>query len=1357
MITYIKKKAGIILSSGLRKKRVLCICGLLTCQLLQGVYFRHLGMNEGLSQVSVLTILQDQLGRMWFGTREGISLYDGERMLNFKEWNKEQRDVRINTLLGDECNYLVENTQGDIFFKAAKSMLRYDIETELFHEIAAQVNHITSYDKKIWVSSGNKIYTYDEAGDSLALYLEPQIKEDIQCLHVSANTLWAGTFHGLYAIDKDKHDTRCIIEDIQVFSLFESSQNELWIGTHSKGLIRWNPDGTMRQYAEELSGENHLVSNRIREFAEDKYGDIWFGTFLGLYRHDREADTLQVYQHDYLPGSMSHSSVFAVYFDRQETLWIGTYYGGVNYFNPEKKVFDHYDESPYRNDCLNHPFVGHMAEDREGFIWICTEGGGLNKLDRKRNVFTYYIAGEDNALLQNNLKAIAYDEKRHQLYIGTHFGGLSRYDITRGVFHNYLKDYTGSLSMPYQIVKHIELYNDKVYACSTNGVFTLDPDKDVFEYICQNTEKFHIDSEGYIWITTDTTLSRINLSNTSERKDFPLTDQQIFFKINHFSEDDRGNLFFVTLGSGLFRYDKETETFIRYSSSDGFLLSDYCYNISKIYTGELLITSDKGITFLDPLTLKSEHYKLRDHLPISAITEGCGLLACKDGELFVGGSDGMTSFKRENLRTKRKDYSLYFSDLYINNSRVSPGGNDGILGKAIPYLSSIRLKHDQNNLKLQFASSNYIDIQKNLEYEYRLVGFDKEWITTPVTSIQYMNLSPGKYTLQVREKESSDNAASPKEIIFDIFIVHPWYNTVWARLFYVIFTTALIYFIIRQINSRRELSLSLLQERKEKEQIEKLNQVKLSFFTSISHEFRTPLTLIISQIDSLNQNMNLSPRMSNKISGIRKNAYQMKTMIGELLEFRKLEQNYIALQVAEQNLIPFLEDIYLSCRELANQKMITFTFHSNCKEGILWFDATQLQKVIYNLLTNAFKYTQRGGSVEIFAEETESDMYIKIIDNGIGLSEKDAARVFERFYQVENKFKLTDDNPGTGIGLALSKTIVNLHHGELFVQSEINYGSIFTVQLRKGKKHFERDEKCIIREGVESVDREVISNSKLIPENPVSIEDGMPGREEQKKPYTVLLVEDNEELLQILNDLFAPIYNVILAHNGKEGIECAAEYRPDLIVCDIMMPGMDGIEMCSKIKNNKMLCHIPIVLLTALETVEHKLKGLQQGADDYISKPFHAKLLLTRCNNLIKNRLLIKNQQNSQLDLSGEKLASTSADQQLMNRITEIIEKHINNPDFDINAFASELGMGRSTLFTKMKQLIGMAPNEYIQSQRLKRAAAVLLEQPDLQITEIAEQFGFVSVAYFSRCFKAQFGESPLHFRKKEIPDIEDV
>jgi len=1332
------------------RKTLIIIYALFICISAYSIYFKHIGMGEGLSHISVMSIHQDQLGRMWFGTREGISVYDGEQMTVYKAWPQESLQDHTNVLAGLECDFLSGDANGDVFFRTYGTLTRYDTQKGTFHIVdSTGILTLTSYKGEIWCVKDDSLFVYNPSTQSLDFRLKTNIPT-ITCIHLAGEDIWLGTTTGLYLI-RENQRIECLIEEIDVYRVFKSSSGEVWVGSRMGGLYRIRKDGTIDYFSEFDSSSNKIASDQIRDFVEDKYGNIWFGTFRGLHCYNSFTGQFSVVKREALPGGLTHSSVFSLYIDRQETIWVGTYYGGINYFNPEGDIFSYYVDNQDRDDCLNYPFVGHMVEDKKGNVWICTEGGGLNFLDRKTRKFRHLVSGGKNSIAHNNLKSIAYDEKRNVLYLGTHTGGLSRYDIDQDKFYNFYfegkSDERGN--MPNNIIQDVKIYENKLYVAARNGLFMMDLDTQEFTYLNQYCVSLTFDSKGRMWLARAGELMRFDVENPNNSRTYSLQDYGIRFGITRII-DYRGTLYFGTLGSGLYRLNEQDGTLTQYTETGGYLLSNYCYDIVETRQGSLLITSDKGLTFFHPYREDSRFLKLSVTLPISSIADGCGMLVCRNNEIFIGGSDGLTSFWEDELDKKEKDYSLYFSNLFINNDKVYPDDESKVLSKTLPYTKEIRLAYKQNNLIVGFATTNYVAIQKKNEYEYKLEGFDSEWIPASQTNLYYTNLNPGHYTLLVREKGLPVNTPRLQGISLDIYISQPWYNTIWAWLLYVMTTALVVTFIIRTRNARRELSLSLAKEKEDKERNEELNQAKLRFFTNISHEFRTPLTLIISQIELLFQSSNLSPSVYNKIIKISKNANRMRGLISELLDFRKFEQNYVSLRVSEQNLVPFLKDISLSFHDLAIQQDISLRFDCEKQNLPLWIDPYQLQKVFFNLLSNAFKYTQDGGNIELTVEDSDDIVTIKVMDTGIGLSKEESARVFDRFYQAENGITSSATRPGTGIGLALCKLIVEMHHGEIALQSELGYGTIFIVRLMKGKDHFKDDEKVVILDQPEEPALTETALPDLLTEKDYKEMAMVFPEQEDGKRFTVLLVEDNEELLQLLESLFKPLYNVLLAKNGEEGLRIAQDEKPDLIVSDVMMPVMTGTEMCIRIKNNIDLSHIPVVLLTALNSVEQNIEGLQQGADDYIGKPFHAKALLVRCNNLIRNRLRLQNKFNKQIDFDISLLAANTLDQKFLDQVSVIIDQNLENASFDINALARELAIGRSSLFAKFKALTGMTPNDFIQTHRLKKAAILLRERPELQIAEISDMLAFSSSVYFSRCFKAQFGVSPAQFRKSE-------
>ena len=690
---------------------------------------------------------------------------------------------------------------------------------------------------------------------------------------------------------------------------------------------------------------------------------------------------------------------------------------------------------------------------------------------------------------------------------------------------------------------------------------------------------------------------------------------------------------------------------------------------------------------------------------------------------------------------------LNFDKLFIFNEEIVPGDESGILTEILAKTSDIFLSYQQNNVTVEFATFNY-NSDRNRLFEYYLDGFDKVWTQTSGTTVTYTNLPPGDYTLKVRSMENKESLKDA--ICLNIHVSAPFYATIWAYLFYVLCLTALMVAFVRFKTRQAALRSSLEFERKEKERIEELNQVKLRFFTNISHEFRTPLTLILGQIEVLMQ-MDLGTTVYNRIQRIYKNAWHMRNLISELLDFRKQEQGYLKLRVEEQNLVAFTRQIYMCFYEYAQKKEITYRFDSVEETISVWFDPIQLQKVIFNLLSNAFKYTSNKGNITVEVRKVASQAVVSVCDTGIGIPVEHISKIFDRFYQTDNASSSSSFTLGTGIGLALAKGIMNMHHGKIEVESTVGEGTKFILSLPLGNRHFS-DEEMAVTEGRESLiipEASVSSYGQLMAEE-IKEPESQKNMDEEDKP-TILLVDDNTELLSMLEDIFLPMYNVYTACNGREGLEMAQQIQPDLIVSDVIMPEMSGKDLCYKIKTNVELSHISVVLLTAQTSVEYVVEGLMFGADDYITKPFNIKVLVARCNNLIKNKKrLIAHYAGKVITESPVAEAINEKDKELLTKCVNIVRENFENPDFDVTALASELCMGRSKLYMQFKQMTGLTPNEFILKVKLDEAMSLLTEHPELNITEISVRLGFSSPRYFSKSFKAFFGIAPQGVRSKK-------
>lgn len=1308
--------------------------------------FKTLGMKDGLSQPSVLAIYQDTLGRMWFGTREGVNVYDGKQITQFKQGRVEEHQAVDRYMSGDEVNRIVGDKNGDVFMRVERALVKYNIKEETFTTLrSGNVGALESAHGDVWCTVRDSLFKYDDAVRTLR-FVSKLNSDRIICVLVEENKLWIGTNTGLYLKENDQ--TTCLLPDVEIYRIFRSSRNELWIATRMQGLYHIKRDGVLRKAP---VSEGYVISNQIREFVEDEQQNIWFGTFNGLQSYNPYTDTFRSFSSENRPGALTHSSVFSLYKDRQGTIWIGTYYGGINYFNQAKDIFYYYAYDEKRTDCLNFPFVGNMLEDRERTLWICTDGGGINCLNRKTGEFTYHTAAQPNSILHNNAKTIAYDDKRGNIYIGTYTGGMSRYDRKTGRFYNYLTGYGSEKNGPDEIIYQMIFKNDKLYVSARNGLWVLDPDTNDFQLL-NNTDlflTFEIDAKDNVWLATRIDLYRLNLQNPSKIKQIKLNKIGKKRRITKIMENSDGLLYMTTLGNGLITYDYESDKWIAYTVKSNNLLSNYCYNLAQSPKGNILITSDKGLTVFSPLTKLVHSIELGIKGGISAFADGCGIFVSKDEQIFIGGVDGMLSFREEDMYMDNDNGAeFYFSDLHINNIKIYPKDESGILQEALPFTHQLNLSAKQNNLIVNFSSSNYVDILRNTWYQYKLEGFDNSWILTTQPSLHYTNLSPGHYVLKVREMDNSLNKHDCKEIALDIIISAPWYNTIWAWIMYLIVAFMIVYWIWKVKMTRKILSLSLEKEKAEKERIEELNQMKLRFFTNISHEFRTPLTLIIGQIETLLQLSQFSSSVQKRLMRVHKNAMHLRNLITELLDFRKQEQGFLKLKVEQRDMVEFVKEIYLSFEELAKKRGIKYTFEDVDKQVDVWFDPVQMQKVVFNLLSNAFKYTDEGGSIKVGVRKLQQSVEVVVADTGCGIPKEVWTHIFDRFYQADNNSGMM---VGTGIGLALTKGIVETHKGRMEMNSEVDKGSVFKIYLPLGNKHFTQEE----------LEHEKIgfTVSGLESQALIDVEYEAPSREEEteltdsaaevKDKPTILLVEDDQDILDMLEQIFSPTYHVHKATNGQEGFDMACQLQPDIILSDVMMPVMSGKDLCYKIKNSIELSYIPVVLLTAQSSVEHMVEGYMFGADDYIVKPFNVKLLLARCGNLLRNRqTLLKKIARSEKAPVQEVSGLTTTDQKLLDTATEIIKRNFDNPEFDMDMLAKELNLGRSKMFARLKEVVGLTPNEYTLKLKLEEALRMLQEEPDFNVSEISYRLGFNSPRYFSRCFKTFYGVSPQNYRK---------
>lgn len=1334
------------------------LIGLLLCLfgmdgMAQPVLFSHLTTDHGLSQCSVNGLYIDEHGAVWIATREGLNRYNGNGIVTYR-----MEKGNPNSLFCNNVQRITGDGRGKIYLLTAEGIALYDLRLQTFSTLIRGSFHSIYYDEALFVGTHNAVLRYDSLSHRFQSYI--RIKDcdtDIYSIHRQGNCMYVGTMgEGLFCFDTRDNTVTHPIPQGKISSIYCDSRNDLWLGSWEDGLFRITPKGTIDNFRHDPDDECTISSNFVRACCEDNLGQLWIGTMdgldcyhsqTGIFRHSRTYQNRQ--------DGLTHSSIWCIEKDAQGTMWLGTYFGGVNYFNPEYEIFTRYTFASQPQGGLSYPVVGRMVEDKKGNLWIATEGGGVNYLDRDTKQLRWYKAdGGGSSLSHNNIKSLYYDAAQEVLWIGTHIGGLNRLHIRTGSVTTYRMKAGDPYSLPSDIIRDIIPYRAQLVIATQTGVCLFNPANGKCRTLplatpegrpLKTVSSIAIDREGVLWIAANgegvfcyhfDTQQFTNYRHDPERPG-SLSNNTV----NNILCDSRGTLWFCTSGSGLDRYRPLTDDFENFDQRENGLLNDCVYRAEESTTGnKLLLITNGGFAIFDIGSCQFTNYSQRSGFPLSSINENA-LCVTRDGEVFLGSTQGMVAFYETQLDFSSKPYDIRPTRLIVNGNEIGVNDDSGILTQALEYTSSITLNADQSMFSIEFATSNYV-VSNEDEILYKLEGFSPAWSSTLGShTITYTNLNPGSYRLIIKPAHPN-SLCRPTTLL--IRVLPPIYKTWWAMLIYVAVIGLLLWYFFRTYQARVKLRASLKYEQQHLNDIEQLNQSKLRFFTNISHEFRTPLTLIVSQVETLMQMQNYTPVLYNKLLSVYKNSLQLRELITELLDFRKQEQGHMKIKVEPHNLVEFLYENYLLFNAYAESKKIKFRFEKSCDELEVWYDQKQMQKVVNNLLSNAFKHSVADDSITLGLRVEGSLVRFWVEDTGCGIAAGEVEHIFERFYQVDNPGD-ADGKSGTGIGLALTKGIVELHHGTIGVESRLNEGSRFWVTLPLGNAHFTP----------EQISHQEAPVCQPSPE-PTALQLQLMEEMEENSPkkhipdVELLVVEDNDALREMLRETFSPYYHVVTACDGEQAWEKIQEHAPNIVVSDVVMPRLSGIALCRRIKSDHNTCHIPVVLLTARTNIEQNIEGLRMGADDYITKPFHTALLISRCNNLVNSRALMQEKFSQSPQVTPQMLATNQIDKELMDKAIRIIESHLDDSGFNVNLFAREIGIARTNLFAKIKAITGQTPNDFIQTIRLKKGALMLRQNPELNVTEISDKIGFSSSRYFAKCFKEVYHVNPLSYRKGE-------
>ncbi len=1338
------------------------------------VSFSKIGIEEGLSQLSVMAIYQDELGNMWFGTREGVNIYNGSSMRTLHPTGNSS-----NSLSGNLIKAIHGNSKGSVFIHTQNGIDEFDLETGIISQrVPMQVNAMSWANDTLYYAKDNAIFTLENEKNHLFSKLEEGV-EVTTLLPVSGHRLVVGTIaSGVYEVRSDGKVTLMLDPGSRVSSLFEDSNRNLWVSTWENGLFKigrvaevtetydvgeTGDTGNSRQgwsivhYNQKpLEPSKGLSSDFVRAVQEDENGDLWIGTMNGLDKLDEKRSLFNHYDSEVHDNrSLSNQSVWSLHKDKYGNIWVGTYFGGVNYFHPQSSTYTFHNLVKGRFASRPFPIISEIIPYGDHTVFLCTEGDGLIVYNTNDKTYSD-VPGLGNV----NIKSAYHDKADNKLYLGLHLGGLRILDLTT----QKVKEYPNIMPELDQsnIVRKILPYKGNCLIATHNGLYLFDQESGTFS-VFSNQLHHHttyfvditIDNVENLWIASRG-LYKHNLNTGETRLFFHDPDNPNTLSNNNVTKlliDSAGSLWVGTSGGGVNLFNRDTSTFTRFTSENSGLLNNYVSNIAESPLGLIFVTTTHGLYYLDPANNEAIYAVSQDDLSLNSLFNG-GITIKEDGEVYVAGMNGMVSFSERAIQEDLKPFALSFTNLWVNNREILPGDETRLLPIHLPYADRLTFNHKQSNLIFAFASDNIVT-RNHYQYRYRVKGLSDDWIPirNGVHEVTLMNLDAGSYTLELMGvSPQTQTEKAHAQIHFKV--KPPFYRSPIAYLIYLVIAVALIGSYIRYERNKIRLQASLRYAKKEKEHLEEVSQLKTRFFTNISHEFRTPLTLISSQVELLMNNDKGQSEASTAITSIARNVSLMKNLINELLDFRKIDEGKLTLQAGMYNLVPYLYEVYLAFEEHAAYKHIDYSFDASSENIEVWFDRDQLQKVFFNLLANAFKFTPENGKITFRVTREKACTVVSVKDSGVGISHDNKGKIFDQFYQVAAEGDGDAMTPGTGLGLALSKSIVDAHHATITLESELGQGCLFEVTLLNGSNHFLETEKIALLDPNEA---SIKKAKDWLPEDDqvgIRIGDradkGIDDRttdHEGNNRNSILIVEDNEELLEVLKVVFEPTYNVITATNGNEGLAKTLEYQPHLVLSDLMMPGMSGSEMCVKIKSNFAVCHTPVVLLTAETALDSTIESLKLGADDYITKPFEIPILLAKCNSLVNGRRRLQERFAASPALQSSAIASNPMDREFLEKASRVIEGNMENPEFGIDEFSREMNLGRTSLFNKIKGVTGQTPNDFITTMKMKKATFLLSNHPEFNISDITYQLGFSSPKYFSKCFKKQFGMTPSTYR----------
>ncbi|WAC13485.1 hybrid sensor histidine kinase/response regulator transcription factor [Dyadobacter pollutisoli] len=1325
--------------------------------------FTSLTSMDGLSSNTVHAILKDRYGLLWFGTDDGLNKYDGT---DFTVYRHDQADPA--SLRSNDISALHEDRLGQIWVGTVQGSLHlYDRHADRFIPINANeiVSAITSDHKgEIWVATNLGLLTVNPVTHKVTRFNErPGIAAQItngQILSLfqdSGKQMWIGTETGLYRFDFRTNRFLPVsyehgldgASSSPVKAITADKLGNIWIGTFN-GLYKLSADGKLLQtYRYQVNNQKTISSNMIYAIAAENHQTLWICTDGGLNLMDISSGNVTRYAPDArTPFSLTNKSVRSILIDKQGIFWLGTYKGGINKYDKNFTIFGLYRSDPHDPYSLSAPFVTSFAEKKDGDVFVGTDGGGLNLYHRQTNLFTKIPIYPKNKLASSGLAIMSLEmSSADRLWIGTFQDGLFALNPTNGHYQQFTQGESAS-----------SLTNNDIFCMTTDtqgrlwigtnggGVNLYDPRTQHFSRYFDPTiplyereiplngyiRAIHQDKRGNIWIASHGTGLAIY---NPERKKSILLDKRssnlpssVVLSIH---EDSKGNIWIGTGGEGLALFNEKTRRFSVFAHKEG-LANGVVHKILEDAQGRIWVSTNQGVSYFDPATKSFVNYTQHNGLQNYTFVLGAGIRT-QDNLLFFGGIQGFNYLDTRMLRQNNNDIPVILKELRAGNKIITPS-DSLIIGEHISIAKSIRLEYKQN-FSISYAALNYSDPLQTV-FRYRLEGLDGEWHQAGFSkTASYTNLSPGTYTFKVQARNYKGVWNEPGTRI-QIVVTPPFYMTPYAYFSYFVVFFGLLFLSRHKGIQRLKNKFRQEQHDREIERQREVDEMKIKFLTNLSHELRTPISLILAPLDQLLNRTAVDK--TQYVEGIKRNAKRLLNLVDQLLDFKSLQEQESKLDSHRGEIVSFLRETAESFRYLSQTNGIEFIIDCQIDRLYMEFDANKIERVILNLLSNAFKHTPKEGRImlSIFkAEDTDAKqcLNIQISDTGIGIPSDKYELIFERFFQHDSPPAML--NQGSGIGLSIVKEFVQMHKGHIRVASQPGHGSIFTV--------------CLPYNSMEAT----IPLATPLPANVIESSEStadqasLPALQAQTNGSAdILVIEDNEEFRSYLKENLQTFYRVIEASNGAEGWQKALSQHPEIVISDITMPEMDGITLSQKIKSDKRTAHIPVILLTASTGEEQELRGLNSGANDYLTKPFNFDIVKAKINNLLLLSRLLKSTYTRHIDVTRPEPQVLSGNQKLLTNILAYIDQNLDNsPQLGVEKLSKQLGMSRGTLYNKLLEITGQTPVEFIRTIKLEKAA-ILLEKSDLNVSQICYSAGFATPNYFAKSFKAKFNMLPSEY-----------